>query len=285
MASWLRYTLGWRQLPSVEPNHYHHHCHCYNIFAIPKHQFWNAYIFLILSFCLFFIFLSRIFSSFLFSHLFFLSAHPSLSSRRHAWVIMFGGLDELPPIIFPAIGSDQFSVTIWVIRFFQRWKWICCAPSLYLSCSCTTNVFWIFSWFFWISWKFSWVIRFFKSDGGNMEMNLLCTLPFAPVQQMLFTFIYHSLYCTFLGKSNNNSNFRFFNFLFRSDFWDKNLKRLLFIHFFRREFWEIRIWKHPSRTSLSRPTSSMVQPITMKLGKSKTSKSFQHKKHILLKFK
>ena len=178
MASWLRYTLGWRQLPSVEPNHYHHHCHCYYIChsQTPILECLHFPYFVILSF---FIFLSQIFSSFLFSHLFFLSAHPSLSSRRHAWVIMFGGLDELPPIIFPAIGSDQFSVTIWVIRFFQRWKWICCAPSLYLSCSCTTNVFWISSWFFWISWKFTWVIRFFKRGGRNLETILLCTLSIA----------------------------------------------------------------------------------------------------------
>ena len=34
-----------------------------------------------------------------------------------------------------------------------------------------------------------------------------------------------------------------------------------------------RIWKASTRTSLSRPGSSMVQPITMKLGKSKISKS------------
>lgn len=48
---------------------------------------------------------------------------PFVLSSRHAWVIMFRGLDELRPI-FPdrPMGPDQFSVTIWVIRFFQRRK-------------------------------------------------------------------------------------------------------------------------------------------------------------------
>ena len=97
---------------------------------------------------------------------------------------------------------------------------------------------------------------------ASVEMNLLCTAA--------------SLCTTALFPFNSAAEAHF------SGYRDKNLKcspfqfsLLLFkiLLFFSAKNFQKRIWKASTRTSLSRPGSSMVQPITMKLGKSKISKS------------
>ena len=98
---------------------------------------------------------------------------------------------------------------------------------------------------------------------ASVEMNLLCTAA--------------SLCTTALFPFNSAAVAHFSEIRDRDR--DKNLKCSLFnflfkiLLFFSAKNFQKRIWKASTRTSLSRPGSSMVQPITMKLGKSKISKS------------
>ena len=94
---------------------------------------------------------------------------------------------------------------------------------------------------------------------ASVEMNLLCTAASVQPHFFLSTRLQRHISQVIEIRISNAALFIF------SSFQDSPL-------FSARNF-QKRIWKASTRTSLSRPGSSMVQPITMKLGKSKISKS------------
>ena len=96
---------------------------------------------------------------------------------------------------------------------------------------------------------------------ASVEMNLLCTAA-SLCTTALFPFnsgLQRHISQVIEIRIWNAALFIFFSFQDSPLFSAKNFQK--------------RIWKASTRTSLSRPGSSMVQPITMKLGKSKISKS------------
>ena len=106
MASWLKHKLGWRQsLPMCRTQK--HHCHRHPIPILRRSHVFDFPLF----FLLFLISLLHI--------------HPSLAPLLTPCMSynVWSCLDELRPI-FPdqPMGPDQFSVTFWLIRFFQRRK-------------------------------------------------------------------------------------------------------------------------------------------------------------------